>query len=69
MREQFLLTTKDAAEACGCSERSWRAWNAAAFVPFPIQIGRSLFWSAKELEQWIDAGCPKRKEWEILKKC
>ena len=62
--EPALLTAEQAAAICGKSARTWRSWDAAGFVPRPIRIGRSTFWRAEELRSWIEAGCPRRKEWE-----
>ncbi len=61
--EPLLLKVKQAASLCGCSDRTWRSWDSAGLTPKPLRIGRSIFWRPKELTDWIDAGCPNRKEW------
>lgn len=33
-------------------------------VPLPRKLGKRNLWSAKELQDWINAGCPKRAEWQ-----
>jgi predicted DNA-binding transcriptional regulator AlpA len=60
---QLLLNCCDAAELCGINPKTWRTWGALGFTPKPLQIGKSLFWRADELIQWISAGCPRRVDW------
>lgn len=62
--ERLLLKTKEAAEMCGKSVRTWRAWDAAGRIPRPIRIGRSTNWRPRELQEWVAAGCPNREQWE-----
>jgi len=59
----ILLASRDAALLCGVTSRVWRVWHKLGYTPMPVQIGKMLFWKHKELEAWIDAGCPKRKAW------
>jgi len=64
----LLLTAHDAALLCGVSTRTWRLWDEMGYTPQPVHIGRSVFWKHKELNQWIDAGCPKRENWVYREK-
>jgi len=61
---KLLLTATEAAKLCGKSLRTWRSWDAAARVPRPIRIARSLLWRADELRAWVAEGCPCREVWE-----
>ncbi len=63
----LLLTHVEAAVLCRVSERTWRAWDAAGYIPEPVRIGRSLFWRPKELLAWVDAGCPDRHTWNVIR--
>ncbi|MCA9090575.1 MAG: sigma-70 family RNA polymerase sigma factor [Planctomycetaceae bacterium] len=65
--DPLLLTARKAASLCGKSLRTWRTWDAAGFIPQPVRIGRSTFWRADELKEWIAAGCPKRSVWEVMR--
>jgi predicted DNA-binding transcriptional regulator AlpA len=65
--DPLLLTAKQAAAMCGKSLRTWRTWDAAGWIPKPVRIGRSTLWRADELRDWVDAGCPRRTEWEARK--
>ena len=62
--EPLLVTAKQAAALCGKSLRTWRAWDAAGWIPRPVRVGRSTLWRTAELRAWISAGCPRRSEWE-----
>jgi predicted DNA-binding transcriptional regulator AlpA len=63
----LLVSAKKAAAMCGKSLRTWRTWDAAGWIPRPVRIGRSTLWRADELRDWVDAGCPRRAEWEARK--
>lgn len=61
---RLLLTAKEAAEMCGKKQRTWRSWDAAGYIPKPVRLGGSTLWRLEELKSWIEAGCPRRSEWE-----
>ena len=63
----LLVTARHAAAVCGKSLRTWRAWNAAGWIPRPVRIGRSTLWRVSELSEWVSCGCPRRVEWEARK--
>lgn len=60
----LLLTATQAAVVCGRSLRTWRSLDAGGRIPRPVRIGRSTLWRAKELSDWVEAGCPDRETWE-----
>lgn len=62
--QQLLVTAKQAARMCGKSLRTWRAWDSAGWIPRPVRIGRATLWRADEMRAWVEAGCPRRDEWE-----
>jgi len=64
---RLLLTAAEAAEVCSKSLRTWRTWDSAGLIPAPRRIGRSTLWSRRELEDWVEAGCPLRQEWDAMK--
>jgi predicted DNA-binding transcriptional regulator AlpA len=61
----LLVPARLAANMCGKSLRTWRAWDAAGRIPRPIRIGRSTLWGLEELREWVAAGCPTRDQWEV----
>jgi len=54
----LLLTAKDIAALCGVSVRTVWEWRAAGRLPAPIRLGRLIRWRRKDIEDWIEAGCP-----------
>ena len=50
-----------------CAVRTLRSWDATGRLPAPLRIGGRVVWSVEEIEAWIRAGCPRRKEWEARK--
>lgn len=58
-----LLTTRQAAELCGCGERTLWSWSRSGIAPAPIKIGIGLRPAVRyrraELLQWIQNGCPR----------
>jgi predicted DNA-binding transcriptional regulator AlpA len=66
--EGLLLKAPAAAVLCSVSLRTWRAWDAAGRIPLPVRVGRSTFWRADELRDWVAAGCPDRETWHAIEK-
>lgn len=62
--EPLLLGAGQAGLLCGRSEASWWRDHAAGRVPRPVKLGGRTLWRRAELEAWVAAGCPPRKEWE-----
>ena len=61
----LLLTAQQAANLCGVALRTWRSRDSGGLIPRPIRVGsRSTMWRYSELQQWVEAGCPPRAEWE-----
>ncbi len=63
----LLFTAAKTAQLCGVSERTWRTWDSAGYIPAAVEIGRSKFWRPEEIKAWIEAGCPRRAKWKILR--
>jgi hypothetical protein len=66
--EPLLVNARTAAALCSKSLRTWRSWDAMGLIPRPVRLSRSTLWSLEELKSWIAAGCPRRKEWEALRR-
>ena len=32
--------------------------------PMPVKLGNRTLWRRKDLELWVDAGCPGRQQWQ-----
>ena len=55
---QLLMNAAEVAKALNVSERSiWRLLSAGK-MPRPVRIGGSTRFRVRDIENWIDAGCP-----------
>ena len=58
-----LLTTRQAAQLAGVSERTWWAWSRSGLAPRPIAIGHgtrpAVRYRREEILAWILSGCPR----------
>ena len=64
--EKLLLRCGEAADLCGCSDKTWRHWYYSGRVPAPVRIGRSMFWRREEIIDWVAAGCPSLETWKAM---
>ena len=39
----------------------------AGRLPAPLELGGCVRWSTREIEAWIAAGAPRRKDWELMR--
>ena len=58
----LLLAADRVAELLDISTRTLWRLRAAGKLPSPVKIGGSVRWRAKEIENWIEAGCPEVHE-------
>lgn len=57
--EKILLTTPEAAESLGVSERHFISLERSGQIgPLPIRLGRSVRYSFEALQSWAAQGCP-----------
>jgi len=65
--EPQTLGRRDAARFCGVSLATWDRHTAAGKVPRPIRLGGRVLWRRGELQAWLDAGCPDRRQWDVMR--
>lgn len=66
--ESLLLNAKESAIKIGIGRSLFYSLNSSGKLgPMPIKLGRRTLWSAKELENWVEAGCPCREKWLKIK--
>lgn len=58
-----LLTTDQTAAYLVVDRRTLFDLDDAGEVPAPVLIGKRKRWVRAELEAWIAAKCPRRKDW------
>ncbi|QDT32317.1 helix-turn-helix transcriptional regulator [Thalassoglobus polymorphus] len=56
--------TDQLARALGCSSRHIANMDADGLLPAPIRLGRLKRWPISQIDNWMNAGSPSRKEWE-----
>ena len=62
-----LADAKEVAKVVGISLRTARRWDVEGRLPKPIRIGSVVRWNISELEKWIEASCPPRQRWQVMK--
>ncbi len=63
--ESLLVDVKGVANLVGLSKNTVMLHNSSGRLgPISIKLGRRRLWRRKEIEQWIDAGCPARHRWQ-----
>jgi predicted DNA-binding transcriptional regulator AlpA len=63
----LLVSDRDAAALCGLGRSTWWRLHSAGKTPAAVKLGRSVRWNRAELEAWISAGCPVRRECEAMR--
>lgn len=63
-----LLNAKSLGQLLALSKRQVFRLSSCGKIPKPLKIGGSVRWSAEEISNWVAAGAPDRKTWEIVKK-
>lgn len=58
MSNHALMNVKDVAEMLGLSERTVYRLADAGNMPRPVKLGAAVRWRKKELDTWIEDGCP-----------
>lgn len=53
-----LLSVKEVAKCLACSERHIYRLADVGKMPRPVKLGGLNRWLAKEIGEWISAGCP-----------
>lgn len=57
-----LLTLKDIAAELQVSVRTVQRLVPLGKLPVPVRVGRQWRWRRTDIEKWIAAGCPSRRE-------
>lgn len=58
------LRRPQAARFVGVSVPHWDRMTAGGRNPAPVKVGKAVVWLRSELRSWMEAGCPRREEWE-----
>jgi excisionase family DNA binding protein len=61
-----LLTVHDVARRLNCSARTIYRLTDAGKMPRPVKLNALVRWRRETIENWINQGCPRAKEMEVL---
>lgn len=62
------ITINEVAEILGTGVRTAWRYDSLEKIPAGIQIGRTKYWSKRELDLWWELGCPDRATFEQEKR-
>ena len=66
-QQPLAIRAKELAVLLGVSLRQvWRL-SSSGKLPKPLRLGGSVRWALKEIEAFVEAGCPNRASWETMK--
>lgn len=64
----LLLSASDAASLLSIGRSHFYAMHSSGRLgPLPRRLGRRTLWSAEELSEWVQAGCPSREQWIAMR--
>jgi len=67
--EPFLMSLYDLSDTLRIAPRTaYRKLASGEFSAPAVQIGQRKRWDRQEIKDWIQSGCPKRSEWERMKR-
>ncbi len=64
----LLLTIQQLAVLLSRSVAALERDDSAGRIPRPQRIGRAKRWRVAEISDWVEAGCPSRREWEARRR-
>jgi len=62
--DPLLLGDDDMAGLLGVTSGTIRRLDAGGRMPDPVKLGNFKRWRLAEIKDWVDAGCPIRKQWK-----
>lgn len=65
--DSLLLSADEAARLLGIGRSHFYGLHSTGRLgPMPIQLGRRSLWNRQELTDWVNAGCPARRQWQQI---
>jgi hypothetical protein len=68
--EPALVGVEDAASMLGISVTAFKTLDRTGQLgPMPVRVGmcRRRLYKVSELRAWVEAGCPNREKWQVIK--
>ena len=67
--EPLLLDIRQLCKCLGVARPTYYKLSANGTLgPLPIKLCRKVLYSKAEIEQWVQASCPHRKQWQVMRK-
>ena len=63
-----LLTKKEIADKCRMTEEWVTEATGSGKIPSPIYLDGNERWIDREIDKWIEAGCPSKQELQVMQK-
>lgn len=63
-----LIDVVEVARMCGMSQSMYKKLYCMEMTPEGIKLGRLRRWRRAEILAWIEAGCPCRSKWTVVRK-
>ena len=65
--DSLLLSVDNAAKLLGIGRSHFYGLHSSGRLgPLPVKLGKRVLWNRKDLESWVMAGCPARREWQQI---
>ena len=58
----LLITSRETAKLLKVSEKTLYNMHTTGQMPPPVRIGAAIRWSLNAIQEWVNAGCPAKKE-------
>jgi len=66
--ESLLLFAEDAAALLGVGRTLFYSMHSSGRLgPLPVKLVGRVSWNRREIEAWVEAGCPVRQQWQNRK--
>ncbi|MBA7486765.1 hypothetical protein ES707_22326 [subsurface metagenome] len=67
--EPVLLTVEQTCQLINVGRAElYRLRASGVFAPLPVGLCRKVLYRRSEIEDWVKAGCPHRKQWQTTKR-
>lgn len=67
-KEVLAVDSKGAAALLGICRAHWMRLVAQGAAPQGVLLGKARRWPLAELREWIEAGCPPRERWQVMRR-
>ena len=64
---RLLISAAELGKLLGVNKSTVWSWHSSGRIPLPVHIGGTTRWKAEEIRRWVEAGCPPRAQWELLR--